>query len=232
MTASVTHYQAGMAAEMERALKVHVGADPWPPVAGIKYAACGIYADYPRFAAFVVVHPRKEHPGLNDVPAIDGVFINISETEARAMARGYDIDPNAHLYGADHLETDTLRSPLVGLPLSQAIWLASQILARPPPPLRVRYRSWRHGLIDERIEEICKLLVDKWGTCWEGDVQVRELSFSGETVERLTRTAFDYLERDDLDAADRCCEEAEAEMGGGEDITVRPRRRRRKAARK
>jgi hypothetical protein len=46
MTATVTHYQASVAVDMERALALYVGHDPWPPVAGIKYAACGVYAEY------------------------------------------------------------------------------------------------------------------------------------------------------------------------------------------
>lgn len=228
MTATVTHYQSGLAGDMERALKLYVGADPWPPVAGVEYTAASIYADYPRLAAFVVAHPSG-----GNVPTIDAVFINIDEAEARTIARGYSVDPNAHHYGTDHLETD-IHSPLVGLPLSQAIWLISKLLSQPRPPLRVQYRSWRHGLIYERIQEISRVQMEKWSACWEDGVLVRELPYSGEAVERLTREAFDRLEYDnDLDAADRCCEQAEAEMVSGcEDIAVRPRRRRQKAARK
>jgi hypothetical protein len=162
---------------------------------------------------------------LNDVPTVDGVFVNIDEAEART--RSYNVDPNAHHYDTDHLETDTQLSPLVGLPLSQAIWLATKLLSQPPPRLQVQYRSWRHGLVYERIQEISRVSVAKWEACWEGGVLVRKLPYSGETAERLTREAFDRLEYDnDLDAADRCCEEAEAEMvSGSEDIAARPRRR-------
>ena len=214
MSATVTHVHAGLAAEMERALELHIGAEPWPPVDDAKYIACGIYADDLKLAAFIVAHPEA---GGHLIP--DSVLVDITEIEAFAVARRYGVDPNGRHYDTEHLETDTT-SPLVGLPLSQAIWLATRVSERPLPPVPLMYRSWRHALVFERISEIGDIQIRQWQACWEGDVQVRKLPCDGVRAERLLDEAKQHLWDDQLDAADRYCEEAEAEMVSGcEDIT-------------
>ena len=212
MSATTTPVNASLAAEMEHALELHVGAAPWPPLDDVQYIACGIYADDLRLAAFIVVHPEGGHL----VP--DSVLVDITEIEAFAVARRYGVDPNGRHYDIEHLADAP--SSLVGLPLSQAMWLATRVSERPPPSLPLQYRSWRHALVFERIVKVIDVHRKKWRACLDEDgEQVRDMPYNDRRVDWLISKAKERQWEDDLDAADRYCERAEAEMVSGcEDV--------------
>jgi hypothetical protein len=238
MTATITHMHAGLAAKMQCAVETHIGRYPCPPIVGVRYVASGVYEHSDvvprgttrRFAAFIVSHSDNAvtHPGA--LP--DCVLVDIDEAEAKLVAIDYGIDVKDDYYIVEFPETDPLLSPTAGLPLAQAMFATFTLLQNPPRP-SVRSRSPRHALLDDRNQEIMRTHIDRWEACWEGGL-VRQLPYRAEVVERSCYAAIDYLEDDNLGAAEQCCYEAETEVlvfgTMGARVTSRPRKQ--KAGRK
>jgi hypothetical protein len=120
--------------------------------------------------------------------------------------------PTLHRYGLSSVTDIKVVDRVVDGPLVQAVHGCLSWLHKPPPPVPVWCRSWRHGLAFERICEINDVVHRKWGACWEDGVQVRKLPFDGVLVERLVNKAIECVEAGELDRADRYCEQAEAAM--------------------
>lgn len=86
---------------------------------------------------------------------------------------------------------------------------------QPKKELPHHCKSWRHMIIDHRICELRDVEYRKCAAIWENGVMVRDLPFEGVLVERLINDAISHFEFDELDAAERCCEAADAAMVKG-----------------
>jgi hypothetical protein len=166
----------------------------YPPVAGRKYKAYGIWGDG-SWRALAVGHMDA------DESILDVLKADITEDVAVPLLERYGVHPQV---GGDQF----------GYPLAQALCGMIHELIKPPPPCPHYLSTWRHQLLFHQYQELGMILHAKWQACWKDGVQFRELPFDGVRFEELLSRAVEYHQHDELDRCEGVLAEAERVMLG------------------